>query len=124
VGTIQNSSGDPLRCSVKWPYRNPASVDKMIVGETVLPVANDNVQPVHADFVLHPGESRFSIVQHNDFGVSNANKQFKWKAKALIRRRLSEFRDNHLSKNPALLSFAKSVHKRLLKKGAGSTEPS
>ena len=47
--------------------------------------------------------------------LSDANRRLQWKAKAFFRRRLSELRDNQLSKNPELLSVAKALQRYLLK---------
>jgi len=64
---------------------------------------------------LAPGSSRtFSVVHRNDqAAVSELG--FRWDAQAFLRRRLSEVRDNYLSKNQHLLTAAKAFQRRFLK---------
>jgi hypothetical protein len=59
------------------------------------------------------------MVFRNDLPNSGYRFNRKWKVKALLRRRLSEFRDNYLSKNPGLLAAAKVLQRRFLGKVAG-----
>lgn len=52
---------------------------------------------------------RFSVVYRNDYR-SFRSLGFQWTAKALVRRRLSEVRDNYVSKNRYAMMLAKTLH--------------
>jgi hypothetical protein len=65
---------------------------------------------LHAD--IDPGMSaEFSVVYRNRHAGS-ARRSLWMMAHAFTRRRLSEIRDNYISKSPALLGFTKSVQRR------------
>lgn len=55
----------------------------------------------------------FSVVRRNGH-ATHGSLGFRWDAKALLRRRLSEVRDNYLSKNQHLLALANGLRRRLL----------
>jgi hypothetical protein len=62
-----------------------------------------------------PGCSReVSLVYRNDLVVAK-NLGPRWVARAFVRRRLSEFRDNYLTKNQGLLEAAKAMQRRFLR---------
>jgi hypothetical protein len=62
---------------------------------------------------LEPRRSyTFSLVHRNDLATQGAL-DFRRIAKAFLRRRLSEVRDNYLSKHPHLLAVAKNVQRRI-----------
>jgi hypothetical protein len=63
---------------------------------------------------LAPGTSHtFSVVYRNDH-ASDGSLGFRWDAKAFLRRRLSEVRDNYLSKNEYVLTAAKTLRRCFL----------
>ena len=63
---------------------------------------------------LSPGESQtFSVVYRNE-NAGGDNLGWQWNARAFIRRRLSEIRDNYLSKNTRVLALAKTLQRRVL----------
>ncbi len=93
AGRIENSSDALLRCSVTWSRPTESAVQKVLVDGMPWPDAR-NERDIRFCFELSPGASRsFSLVHENDFGSSDANHRFQWKAKAFLRRRLSEIRD-------------------------------
>lgn len=104
---IQNPGPAPLRCSIEWPvYQLPP--EKVLLDGEVLSDVHIEASRVRASCELAPGASRrLELVHNNEFGLSDANRKIKWRAKAFVRRRLSEFRDNFLCKHPALLRAAK-----------------
>ena len=62
---------------------------------------------------IDPGVSQeFSVVYRNNHAVSSRGNLWTM-ALAFTRRRLSEIRDNYISKSPALLGFTKSMQRRL-----------
>jgi hypothetical protein len=63
---------------------------------------------------LAPGTSQtFSLVCRNGH-ATHRSLGFRWDAKAFLRRRLSEVRDNYLSKNQYALAAAKTLRRRFL----------
>jgi len=63
---------------------------------------------------LAPGTSQTFSVVYGNRHATRESLGFRWDAKALLRRRLSEVRDNYLSKNQHLLTLAKALQHRLL----------
>jgi hypothetical protein len=115
-GKVANASENLLRCHVEWSGCREVPVERVLLDGVPGPDVRTDDKGIRFSFNLHPGESRrFSVVYQNNFGLSDANRRVQWKAKAFLRRRLSEVRDNYLSKNPHLLSGAKALQKRLFK---------
>jgi len=116
AGKIDNTSNDILRCSVEWPGCGEIPVEKVLLDGMPWHDARTDDKGIRLSFDVPPGGSReFSVVYQNNFGLSDANRRVPWKAKAFFRRRLSELRDNHLSRSPGLLAFAKALQRSLLK---------
>ena len=116
AGKIDNTAMDTLRCSVQWPVRGDIPVEKVLLDGAPWHDTRTDDKGIRLSFDVPPGGSReFSVVYQNNFGLSDANRRVPWKAKAFFRRRLSELRDNHLSKSPGLLAFAKALQRTLLK---------
>lgn len=113
--SLNNTSKILMRCSVEWLRSSePAAEQALLDGIPWRDTQFDN-KCIRLRFDLHPGESRHLALRYrNDFKLSNANRKLRWKASAFVRRRLSEVRDNHLSKHPGLLSAAKNLQKRFL----------
>lgn len=123
AGRIENASDTLLRCSVEWPRPSEFPVDRVLLDGMPWPDTRIDDRGIRLSFDLPLRESRkFSVVYRNDFGLSDANRRVQWKAKAFLRRRLSEFRDNHLSKKPRVLALAQFLNRRLLK-GRPSPHP-
>jgi len=116
AGKIENASKNILRCSVEWPVRGDIPAEKVLLDGTPWHDTQTDDKGIRLSFDVSPGGSReLSVVYQNNFGLSDANRRVPWKAKAFFRRRLSELRDNHLSKSPGLLSVAKALQRTLLK---------
>ena len=112
---ISNASATPQRYAVEWPERGTPDIEKIELDNAPCKYAWGDDGSARFPLTLAPGESRLvSVVHQNTFGISNANTRLGWTAKAFMRRRLSEVRDNHLSRNPQILSLAKFLQKRLL----------
>jgi hypothetical protein len=119
AGKIENASKNILRCSVEWPGCGEIPVEKILLDGTPWHDTRTDDKRIRFSFDVSSGGSReFSVVYQNKFGSSDANRRVSWKAKAFFRRRLSELRDNHLSKSPGLLSVAKALQRSLLKGSA------
>ena len=112
-GTIKNTSDSPIRCRVEWPGPNAILVQGILLDGALCTDAQSDEKGVRLCFDLPPGGSRaFSIVHQNNYGSSDANNTVPYTTKAFLRRRLSEFRDNHVSKSPRLLAMLKRFRKR------------
>jgi hypothetical protein len=115
-GNIENASESLLRCSVEWPGYSEIPVERVLLDGMPWHDIQTDDRGIRLSFDVSPGGSReFSVVYQNNFGLSDANRRVPWKAKAFFRRRLSELRDNHLSKSPGLMSVAKALQRSLLK---------
>ena len=111
-GTIENASDSPTRCRVEWPGPNAIPVQGILLDGVLCTDAQSDDKGVRLCFDLPAGGSRsFSIVHRNNYGSSDANNRLPYATKAFVRRRLSEFRDNHVSKSPRLLSMLKKFQK-------------
>jgi hypothetical protein len=118
-GSFQNPADTATQVSIEW-QQGGRRIDKLFVNDA--PAANEvrGDRRTSVRFHLAPGEgSRFRIVFRNDLPDSDYRFGRKWKVRALLRRRLSEFRDNYLSKSPGLLAAAKVLQRRFLGKVAG-----
>jgi hypothetical protein len=116
AGKIENTSKEILRCSVEWRGDSEIPVERVLLDGVPWHDTRTDDKGIRLSFDVSPGGSReFSVVYQNKFGSSDANRRVSWKAKAFFRRRLSELRDNHLSKSPGLLAFAKALQRTLLK---------
>jgi hypothetical protein len=62
---------------------------------------------------LPPGSSQTLSTVHRNIQSTQKRLGFSLNAKAFIRRRLSEFRDNYLSSHPYLLAMAKNIQRRV-----------
>jgi hypothetical protein len=62
----------------------------------------------------------FSVVYRNDFS-SLEGLGLRWRVKAFVRRRLSEVRDNYISKNQLALNFARALQRRVSRRGGATT---
>ena len=112
---ISNASATPQRYALEWPERGARDIAKVELDGVPCKYTWGEDGSVRFQMTIGPGESRLvSVVHENKFGVSDANTRLGWTAKAFVRRRLSELRDNHLSKNPQILSVAKFLQTQLL----------
>jgi hypothetical protein len=112
---VTNDSNSFERLSIEWGQAGKCSPFEQVLrdGSPFSGVeVGDSGICVLAE--LAPGASQtFSVVYGNGH-ATHGSLGFRWDAKALLRRRLSEVRDNYLSKNRQLLTLAKAVHRRLL----------
>ena len=112
---VENALEIPERFSIEWPGYRGISRDRVLLdGSPWRRTDTEDRGEIEVSFELAPKASRgFSIACRNDFQVSDANRRVRWRAKAFLRRRFSEVRDNHLSKNPQLLNVAKALQRAL-----------
>jgi hypothetical protein len=90
--------------SVEWILENETKCMEHEIDQRGLRVASE----------IAPYSSRTFSLVHSDVFVPSKSLGYRRHAQAFVRRRLSEIRDNHLSKNQRLLRFAKNVQQRML----------
>jgi hypothetical protein len=113
---IANDSASVERFSVEWDQSGQRSPIEHVLRDGI------PFQDVEFDDTgirvlaeLPPGASRtFSLVYRNDHAALGTP-GFMWDAKVFLRRRLSEARDNYLSKNQHVLMAANALRRRFLK---------
>ncbi len=111
--TVQvcNHSSSVKQFSIEW---NQRTHPEQVLQDERQPVEfTADGMGIHVDTALQGGSSRtFSLVHQNpyrEFGDLGLRR----KTKAYVRRRLSEVRDNYLSKNPRVLAAAKKLQRSL-----------
>jgi peptidoglycan/xylan/chitin deacetylase (PgdA/CDA1 family) len=116
--TVQlvNESETSIQCLLEWP-RSPEpeiSTEQMLLDGT--PVVNSATIPdrfrVSVALSAH-GTRTLSLIQKTVPGRAESL-GVRHNARAFVRRRLSEVRDNYVSKSPRVLAVVKSVQKRLI----------
>jgi hypothetical protein len=113
---ISNDSGSIRRYSIEW--------GDSCEGASIEPVPTDGTPccgfeiddaGLRLSVELAPGSSQTFSLVHRNLHATVKNLGLRWKAQAFLRRRLSEVRDNYLSKNQHLLTTAKALQRRFLK---------
>ena len=113
---IENDTASVQLYSIEWDQSGQCFPMEAVLRDGVrLPGAKINDAQTRVLVELQPGASQmFSVVYLNDHAAVE-RPGFVWDARAFLRRRLSEARDNYLSKNQLVLTAAKSLKRRLLK---------
>jgi hypothetical protein len=112
---ISNDSDSVERFSIEWSYSGPhASVEHVLQDGTPYSRYEVDDAGIRLSVELAPSSSQiFSVVHRNDHATLRSL-GIRWNTKAFVRRRLSEMRDNYLSKNQHVLAVAKSLQQRFL----------
>lgn len=111
---ILNDSNTRRRFLVEWTHpQADARVDKVTMDG--LPVADCSVDAsgVRMSFDLEAGASAAVALVHRASGAPRARFGLRHSTRAFVRRRLSEMRDNYLSKSPSILAAARAVQRKL-----------
>jgi hypothetical protein len=113
---IANDSTSVERYSIEWGQSGQCSpIEQVLRDGTRLPGVEFDDTGIRVLAELPPGASQlFSVVYRNDHAAFG-KPGFMWDAQAFLRRRLSEVRDNYLSKNQHVLTAAKALQRRFLK---------
>lgn len=113
---ISNDSKSTQRCSVEWNNSDDGvAIDHVRVDGTPCKDNEIDDRVLRVNVEMAPDCSRdVSLVFRNDLGTGE-RLGIRWKARAFLRRRLSEFRDNYLSKNQGLLEAARTLQRRFLR---------
>jgi hypothetical protein len=113
---IANDSNSIKRYSIKWGGASDrASIEQVLMdGKPCVDFDIDDTG-LRLAVELTPGSSRTFSLVHQNVQAMAKNLGLPWNARAFLRRRLSEVRDNHLSKNRYVLAAAKTLQQRFLK---------
>ena len=117
-GTVQisNDSGSIGRYSIEWGDScEGASIKQVLMDGTPCSGFEIDDAGLRLSVELAPGSSQTFSLVHRDLHATVRNLGLRWNAQAFLRRRLSEVRDNYLSKNQHLLTAAKAFQRRFLK---------
>jgi len=112
---ISNDSGSIRRYSIGWSDScDGASIEQVLTDGTPSRGLEIDDAGLQRSVELPPGSSQtFSLIHRNPY-TTLRNLGLRWKTRAFLRRRLSEIRDNYLSKNQPLLRAAKALQRRVL----------
>ncbi len=110
---VSNSSAVEQEVVVQWPKLATSdsffcAVQGSRGANKEFPVSNSEAQ-VRA--LVPAYESTNFSLRHHQQPTQAARLGLEWKTKAFVRRRLSELRDDYLSKNASLLAFAKTLQR-------------
>jgi hypothetical protein len=113
---ISNDSGSIKRYSIEWAdYCDSASIEQVLRDGTPCCGFEIDDAGLRLSVELTPGSSQTFSLVHRNVHATVRNLGLRWTAQAFLRRRLSEVRDNYLSKNQHLLTAAKAIQRRFLK---------
>ena len=111
---IHNRSSSSQRFSVEWSHATQdPRVEQVLQNELPVPCFEVDHNGIRVSVEMAPGDSQTFAVAYRNELATQGGLGFRWTAKAFLRRRLSEIRDNHLSKNPRVLAIAKTLQRRL-----------
>jgi hypothetical protein len=112
---ISNGSNQIQRYSVQWDGEDVAeSVERVLENGMPCTRAEAKECGICVPLDLPPSSSSTVSLIHRNPGLGRDSLGLRWSAKAFIRRRLSELRDNHLSQSPRLLNVARTLRDRYL----------
>ncbi|MGD0445080.1 MAG: hypothetical protein ABSA39_14195 [Edaphobacter sp.] len=111
---VENNSASPKRILIEWDYPDPPC-SLGAVHRNGFPCDGFEVVDSRIRFsaVLDPGISETFSIRHRPSDTLMARLGFRYRTGAFVRRRLSEIRDNYVSKSPALLAATKTLQRRL-----------
>jgi hypothetical protein len=112
---ISNNSDSIERYSIEWGDSwNGTSIEQVLVdGISYRGLEIDTGLRLSVE--LSPGSSQTFSLVHKSVHTAVSSLGLRWNARAFLRRRLSEVRDNYLSKNQYLLAAAKAFQRRFLR---------
>jgi hypothetical protein len=111
---IANDSDRIRNYVIEWNGFAGSAIEQVLMDGAPCDFVKD-VSGIHLSVELAPGVAKdFSLV-HRGASAARVNLSLSWRAHAIVRRRLSEIRDNYLSKNHYLLTAAKALRQTFLK---------
>jgi hypothetical protein len=117
VVPIANDSDSPRRYLVEWSHSAESSpVEQVLQGGAPIPSFEVDESTIQLSVELDPrSRQTFSVIYRNDYS-SVEGLGLLWSAKAFIRRRLSEARDNYISKSGFAMTVAQALRRHVLSK--------
>jgi len=114
VVRVTNDSTSRRRYSIEWPEaQNGASIEQVLIDESPYSGAKIDSTGLQLLAEIAPGCSKTFSVVYRNVHAPVRSLGLLWNIRAFLRRRLSEFRDNYLSKNKHLLAASRALHRRL-----------
>jgi hypothetical protein len=112
---IVNDSASVERFSIEWSQPGQrSSFEQALRDGAPFPGVECDDAGIRVLAELAPDSSQtFSVVYHHDHS-SSGSLGFSWNAKAFLRTRLCEVRDNYVSKNPYFMKLAQTLQRHLL----------
>ena len=111
---LVNPGQEPARFAVEWNHaENESEVESVLRDGTVIESISADSAGVHVCIELDPGEQTMLAATYRNNRPDSVRFGIRHAARAFMRRRLSEMRDNYLSRNAPLLAAAQSLQKRL-----------
>jgi hypothetical protein len=100
---------------IEWSDCDAASIEQVLMDGT--PSSDFEIASggLRLPLQLGPKSSQTLSLVHRNVQTTVRTLGLRWKSQAFLRRRLSEVRDNYLSKNPQILMAAKTFQRRFLK---------
>ena len=119
AGTVRanNPSLSPERVSIEWSYpEHESQIESVDRNGSACPVIDADDSGVRISAVLDPRVSALFSIRYRRPDSSVVHTGFRYNTRAIVRRRLSELRDNYICKSPSLLAAAKTLRRRFLLK--------
>jgi len=112
-GTVEMSNPSCLirPLSIEWDAYASSAVEQVLMNGTPCCGFQADDAGIRLSSEMSPGSSRTFHLFHRNKRVAVTSLGLRWNARAFVRRRLSEARDNYLSKNQHLLSAAKNIQR-------------
>jgi hypothetical protein len=112
---IQNNSTLRERYSIEWGQRGQCTpIEQVLRNGTRLPGVEINDTGIRILAELPPGASYIFVLNYVNNYIALQQPSFMSNVQAFLRRRLSEVRDNYLSKNEHVLTAARALQRRFL----------
>ena len=112
---VENSSASPKRIGIEWTHPGVArSLDVVLRNGVPWDDVERSDSEVRVSVVLEPGISEVFSLYQRQSNATPVRMSFSYGTRAFVRRRLSEIRDNYISKSPALLAATKTLKRGLL----------
>jgi hypothetical protein len=120
--SVANRGDSPERVCVEWACSGGLpSVEKVLQNGAPCDAVGIDDSTLRVLVELPPRSSQALSVVYRNNCTSLDELGCRWKAKAFVRRRLAEVRDNYISKNQRALSLAKALQRRVLREGGAES---
>ena len=112
---VENWSSSPEPIAIEWRYPGDQRCFETVLrnGSCYSDVELSGDSAIGVSAVLEPGTREVFTLQHRQSNSTRIRISPTYHACAILRRRLSEIRDNYISKSPALLAATKTMRRAL-----------